>query len=274
MAVGINPYQLAQLWTQPQKERASVDIEERGNIGFEKQYKKKMSDELQSILEKLQKDAKRRQDKHKGFRKFLDVASLFDPTGLVKGGSSYLGAKDMKESLKLMNASQSTKNKYRGSFLSQGLTDYNKDINKAWRGINTGKAFGMGTLMDFAGKKIGADGGSNRMKFSDFGDVASSFKTGFQSSKDTGSGFFKNIWEGGKKTATGDTKLIEGGDSTYEKAGTFKESPLGKLVGKYGGAEATQEGEKKLALLLNQLLGGDEYNLSGDYRDYFGQNTF
>ena len=197
MPVGFNPYQIAQLASQTGKEIQGQNIKERSTASFGKNYKKKMSDELQAILEKLQADAARRKKKNKGLRKFLDVASIFDPTGLVSGASSYLGAKDMKEGMRLLNTSPSLASNYKNSYLSKGLMDYNKDVTKSWQGINTSEAFAKGTLMDFAGKKIGADGGSNRMKFSDFGDTKDAFMKGYKENNKEGFDFFKNIVAGG-----------------------------------------------------------------------------
>lgn len=272
MAVGFNPYQLAQLYSQPQKEMQSQEIKEKSTASFEKQYKNKMNDELQAILAKLQADANRRKKKNKGLRKFLDVVSIFDPTGLVSGTSKYLGAKDMKEGLKLMNANPQLKQKYKNSFLSKGLKSYDEDVTKSWRDINTGEAFAKGAIMDFAGKKIGADGGSNRMKFSDFGDVASSFKAGFNENNKEGFDFFKNLVAGGKKMATDSnfSMLEEGFEGPPMPGNGFKNSPLDNLLSQYKGSKATKEGEKQLMMLLNQLS-SPGFSMSGDYTDYFSQ---
>ena len=274
MAVGFNPYQLAQLYSQPQKEMQSQEIKEKSTASFEKQYKNKMNDELQAILAKLQADANRRKKKNKGLRKFLDVVSIFDPTGLVSGTSKYLGAKDMKEGLKLMNANPQLKQKYKNSFLSKGLKSYDEDVTKSWRDINTGEAFAKGAIMDFAGKKIGADGGSNRMKFSDFGDVASSFKAGFDKNKvgdniidlSDDKGLLSNIIAGVKNTGVNPETLT----GSIKSGGGYKGSSLDNLLSQYKGSKATKEGEKQLMMLLNQLS-SPGFSMSGDYTDYFSQ---
>ena len=271
MPVGFNPYQIAQLYSQPQKERQKLAQDERSSIGFEANYKKKMAKELENVLQKLKEDADKRSKKNKKGRKALDFFSNFDPTGLVSGASDYLGAKDMKEGLKLMNTSPSLSNYYKNSFLDEGLKDYNKDVTKSWRGINTGKAFAQGALLDFASKKLGADGDSNRMKFSDFGDLASSFKEGYMKNKAgenlvslfDNKGLFSNIGAGMKNILSSQSLgPIEDDD--------FKGSILEELTSKFGGSESTPEGQKQLIMLLNNLLGGDEYSMSGNFRDYFG----
>ena len=183
----------------------------------------------------------------------------------------------MKEGMRLLNTSPSLASNYKNSYLSKGLMDYNKDVTKSWQGINTSEAFAKGTLMDFAGKKIGADGGSNRMKFSDFGDTKDAFMKGYKENNKEGFDFFKNIVAGGKEMATSDGTLDmlsqQFGEDFTLPGSSFKESPLGELVGKYSGAKATKEGEKEFALLLNALGGGDEFSMSGDFKDYFTDNN-
>ena len=273
MANGINPYQLAQSYIQPQKERQKLAQDERSSIGFEANYKKKMAKELESVLDELKRQYDRRRRKHRGRDKFLNFAAELDPTGLVQGGADTLRQQDEADALKKLLMSNTEF--YKNSFLEPGILDYNKDISASIRDLRKtqGKTFFESALTDFVGKKIGG-----RTKVSDIGDMWSGFKDKFKK------GFTPEVKKiGGELTTstpyTGKDSImpvdVEGFPekpleeqgllkrlfSGLKEGGTFLEDYIKEL-------KDDKEGQKKLISLLS-VLGDQGYDIDVNWRDYF-----